>query len=168
MTAEEARELIAERVRVLKIEKLVGDRSQLEPLLAATGGNPKAIELTMGLLKYEHRPLQEVVDDLYAARADLFDDLFARAWALLDEAARRVLLSVTLFPDSAGTAALADIADVHGLTFARAIERLSDLALLDEQRVSLVSEPRYLLHPLVHAFARFQMTRPRASCARAQ
>jgi hypothetical protein len=62
MIEAEARELIAERVRVLKIEKLVGDLTQLEPLLVATGGNPKAIEITMGLLKYERRPLQQVVD----------------------------------------------------------------------------------------------------------
>jgi NB-ARC domain len=76
MTEEEARALIAERIRVLKTEKLFGDLTQLEPLVAATGGNPKAIKITMGLLKYEHRPFQQVVDDLYAARGELFDDLF--------------------------------------------------------------------------------------------
>jgi hypothetical protein len=37
-----------------------------------------------GLLKYERRPLQQIIADLYAARGDLFDDLFSRAWALLD------------------------------------------------------------------------------------
>ncbi|HEX9439989.1 MAG TPA: hypothetical protein VF909_09915, partial [Roseiflexaceae bacterium] len=153
MTEAEARELIAERVRVLTIEKLVGDLTQLEPLLAATGGNPKAIELTMGLLKYERRPLQQVVDDLYAARGELFDDLFARAWALLDEAARRVLLVATFFPTSASSAALSATADVQGYAFDRAVERLSDLALLDVQREDLAAAPRYTQHPLVRAFA---------------
>lgn len=97
MTHAEARELIQERVRVLKIERLVSDESQLEPLIAATGGNPKAITLVMGLLKYERRPLRQMVDDLYAARGEVFEDLFDRAWALLDEAARRVLLVTTFF-----------------------------------------------------------------------
>ena len=152
MTEDEARELIAERIRVLKIEKLAGNLAQLEPLLTATGGNPKAIEMTMGLLKYERRPLHEVVDDLYAARGELFDDLFARSWALLDEAARRVLLVLTFFPTSASLEALSATADVQGLAFDRAVERLTDLALIDVQQQDLSRQARYALHPLVRAF----------------
>src|SRR5207245_1941607 len=127
--------------------------SQLEPLIMATGGNPKAIELTLGLFKYERRPLQQVVDDLYAARGELFDDLFTRAWALLDEAARRVLLVMTFFPTSVSGAALSATGDVQGFAFDRAVERLTDLALLDVQQADLNSLPRYALHPLVRAFA---------------
>src|SRR6266540_3613858 len=107
--------------------------------------------------KYERRPLPQVVDDLYAARGELFDDLFTRAWALLDEAARRVLLVMTFFPDSAGGAALSATADVTGLAFDRALERLSDLALLDVQQADLTSAPRYTLHSLVQAFARAKL-----------
>src|SRR6266540_843097 len=103
--------------------------------------------------KYERRPLPQVVDDLYAARGELFDDLFARAWALLDEAARRVLLVATFFPTSASSAALSATADVQGYAFDRAVERLSDLALLDVQREDLAAAPRYTQHPLVRAFA---------------
>jgi len=153
MTEGEARDLIVERVRVLKIEKLIGDLTQLEPLLVATGGNPKALEIMLGLMKYERRPLQQVVDDLYAARGELFDDLFTRAWALLDEAARRVLLVLTFFPTSSSSGALSATADVQGFAFDRAVERLTDLALLDVQQVDLNSVPRYALHPLVRAFA---------------
>ncbi|NTV63565.1 MAG: AAA family ATPase, partial [Oscillochloris sp.] len=153
MSEAEAWELISERARALKIERLIGERPQLEPLLAATGGNPKALTITMGLLKYERRPLQQVVDDLYAARGDLFDDLFARAWALLDEAARRVLLVTTFFPASAGASALSASADVRGFAFDRAVERLADLALLDVQQEDLSAAPRYALHSLVRAFA---------------
>jgi tetratricopeptide (TPR) repeat protein len=153
MTEDEARELIAERIKVLKIEKLVGDLTQLEPLVVATGGNPKAIEMTMGLLKYERHPLQQVVDDLYAARGDLFEDLFARAWSLLDEAARRVLLVMTFFPDSASGDALRVAADVEGFAFDLALERLTDLALLDVQQNNVTSMTRYTLHPLVRAYA---------------
>jgi hypothetical protein len=157
MIDDEARALITERQRVLKLEKLAGDQAQFEPFVAATGGNPKAIELTLGLMKYEHRTVQQVVDDLYAARGDLFDDLFTRAWALLDEAARRVLLVMTFFPASASGDALSATADVQGFSLDRVIERLTDLALLDVQQADLSSHPRYALHPLVRAFAKARL-----------
>ncbi len=153
MSESEAWDLVSERARVLKIDRLIGERTQLEPLLVATGGNPKALTMTLGLLKYERRPLQEVVDDLYAARGDLFDDLFTRAWALLDEAARRVLLVATFFPASASGEALSVTADVQSFAFDRAVERLADLSLLDVQQEDLRTPPRYVLHPLVRAFA---------------
>ena len=153
MSEEEVRTLIDQRLRQLRMEKLVGSLEQLEPLITATGGNPKAIEITLGLVKHERRPLQEVVDDIYAARGDLFDDLFTRAWALLDEAARRVLLVATFFPTSASGEALSATADVQGFAFDRAVERLADMALLDVQQADLSSLPRYTLHPLVRAFA---------------
>lgn len=153
MSEAEARELVGQRLRVLRITQLVGDPTQLEPLLIATGGNPKAIEIALGLVKHERRPFQHVVDDLYAARGELFDDLFTRAWALLDEAARRVLLVMTFFPASTSGEALSATADVQGFAFDRAVERLADLALLDVQQADLNSTPRYTMHPLVRAFA---------------
>lgn len=153
MREEEAHTLVNQRLHMLRMEQLVSDIVQLEPLLAVTGGNPKAIEIALGLVKYERRPLQQVVDDLHAARGELFDDLFARAWSLLDEAARRVLLVMTFFPTSASSDALAATADVQGYSFERTVERLVDLALLDVQQVDLAKEPRYALHPLVRVFA---------------
>jgi LuxR family glucitol operon transcriptional activator len=152
MTDTEARLLIDERLRMLKI--VVDDRAQLEPLIAATGGNPKAIELALGLIKYERRSLQQVIDGLYTARGELFDDLFSRAWSLLDETARRVLLALTLFPASASHATLAITAAIGALAFDRAADMLADLSLFDLQPVNIQSHPRYVLHPLVRAFAR--------------
>lgn len=117
MSEPESQSFIAQRLRYLRIEKLNSGESQMEPLITVTGGNPKAIEIALGLVKYEHRPLQQVIDDLYAARGELFDNLFTRAWALLDEASRRVLLVATFFPTSAGVEALSASADVQGLVF---------------------------------------------------
>jgi len=157
MREEEAQTLVNQRLRMLRMEQLVSEQAQLEPLLAVTGGNPKAIEIALGLVKHERRPLQHVVDDLHAARGELFDDLFTRAWALLDEAAHRVLMVMTFFPTSANGEALAATADVHGYVFERAIERLTDLALLDVQQEKLNEAPRYALHSLVHAFAKAKL-----------
>lgn len=153
MNDEEALSLIAQRLQALQLKAMASGRPEFAPLIAVTGGNPKAIELTLGLVKYEHRPLQQVVDDLQAAHGVLFDDLFARAWALLDEAARRVLLVATFFPTSAGSEALGASADVSGYALSRAVERLADMALLDVHQADMHSAPRYSLHPLVRAFA---------------
>ncbi|RRR73127.1 MAG: XRE family transcriptional regulator [Candidatus Viridilinea halotolerans] len=154
MNEAEAWALVEQRLRQLRIEHLVSTRQQLEPLLIATGGNPKAITSALGLVKHERLSLQQVVDDLYAARGDLFKDLFERAWNLLDEAARRVLMVATLFPTNASGDALSVSADVQGFVFDRAVERLSDMSLIDEQRLDLSNPPRYALHPLVRAFTK--------------
>jgi hypothetical protein len=156
MSEREAQLLINQRLRLLQLDKLGKNAVEFEPLVVVTGGNPKAIEMALGLVKHERRPLQHVVDDLHAARGELFDDLFTHAWALLDEAVRRVLLSMTFFPTSASGDALAATADVRGFAFDRAVERLTDLALLDVQQEDLNSAPRYALHPLVRVFAESQ------------
>ncbi|MBK9945492.1 MAG: hypothetical protein IPP13_28210 [Kouleothrix sp.] len=153
MTEAEAQALIVQRLRMLQLDNKVKEPTEFEPLVTVTGGNPKAIEIALGLVKHERRPLQQVVDDLYAARGELFDDLFTRAWSLLDEAARRVLMVMTFFPDSASGEAVAASADVLGYAFDRAVERLTDLALLDVQQADLSNAPRYTLHPLVRVFA---------------
>lgn len=153
MSEPEAHELIQERLRVLKMNHLVSDQDQFASLIAVTGGNPKAITMSLGLLKHERRSIQQVVDDLYAARGDLFDDLFTRAWALLDDAARQVLLVMPFFVDSASREALAATADVREFAFERTVERLTELSLLDIQQIDLTTPARYVLHPLVQAFA---------------
>src|SRR5262249_30057625 len=60
---------------------------------------------------------------------------------------------MTFFPNNASGEALSATADVQGFAFTRAVERLTDLALLDVQQVDLSIPPRYALHPLVRAFA---------------
>lgn len=154
MTDAEARELIYERLKTLKIEKRVRDLAQLDPLIAATGGNPKAIELALGLIKYERQLLPQVIDNLHAARGALFEDLFSRGWSLLDQDGRHALMALTLFPASASHAALSAASGAEPLAFERAVNLLADLALLDVQPTTLSSRPRYALHPLVRAYAR--------------
>lgn len=153
MDTGEAQEMICYRLQILRIEHVVADLGQLAPLIYATGGNPKAMELALGCIKYDYRSLQQVIDDLHAARGELFDDLFARCWSLLDEAARRVLLAMPLFQGSASEAALATTSDVRQPMFQQAVERLTNLALLDAIRTDLHQPVRYSVHPLVRAFA---------------
>lgn len=149
----EARTLLQQQLTSLRIAQMVRDPRQLNPVVEATGGNPKAITMVAGLLKHERRPLETIIEDLRAARGDLFHLLFDRAWELLDDAARRILMVMTFFPDSASIEALSASANVAGFDLDRARERLADLSLLDIQQDDLAHAPRYLLHPLVRAFA---------------
>lgn len=158
MTDAEADQLIAERVQVLGIPRVVNNAEQLGHFLELTEGNPKAITISLGLHKYEHRPFQDIIDDLRAAQGELFDNLFTRAWGLLDEAARRVLLLASLFVDGASDEALAATAMVPDQELAHAIETLTDLSLLDiHQGKELENTRRYTLHSLVRLFANRRM-----------
>ncbi|HEX2909842.1 MAG TPA: NB-ARC domain-containing protein [Chloroflexia bacterium] len=153
MTNAEAQELTTQKLHQLKIDKQITDLTQLAPLLTITSGNPKAIEMALGYIKYQRQPLEQVINDLYVARGELFEDLFARCWSLLDEASRRVLLVMTFFPDTVSSEALSTTADVQGFAFDRAVEHLIDLTLLDVQQEDLNKSSRYGLHPLVRVIA---------------
>jgi tetratricopeptide (TPR) repeat protein len=151
MSDAEVRALIAEWLPRSRLRGLAGAVDQLTPVATAVGGNPKAAEVALGLL--QHRALHEVIADLAGARAQLFDELFARAWDLLDGAARRVLLALPLFPSSAAAEALAYCADLSTAAFQRSVDRLAGLSLLDVERADLLNPPRYNAHALVRAYA---------------
>jgi transcriptional regulator with XRE-family HTH domain/tetratricopeptide (TPR) repeat protein len=153
MSQAEADQFVRNQLHFLRMEALVTNPAELAPICEITGGNPKAIMIALGYLKHGQRPLAEVIDEIYAGRGNLFDDLFTRSWQLLDEAARRVLMAMTLFPVSASEAALSAVSAVQGFAFGRAAERLGELSLLDMSRPNIQSTPRYSLHPLVRAFA---------------
>lgn len=161
MGEDEARQLIAQRLRALRLDRLIPDPAALDPLSRLTGGNPKALELAVGLIKHERRSPAQIVADLEAARGELFDDLFRRAWALLEEPARRLLMALTFFPASASGPALQASAGVGAGSgpggFDAAADRLCELALVDAQVADLERPPRYSLHPLVRAFAAAQL-----------
>lgn len=158
MTDAEARDFAAQRLRMLRLDPQAVTDDEVGQLAAATGGNPKAMEIALGGLKYEHRALQDVLDDLISARGDVFEDLLERAWSSLDEPARRALLAATLFAPSADPGALAAAADVRPAAMGRAVERLADLALLDVLQEA--GRPaRYALHPLVRAFASAELAK---------
>ncbi len=157
MSKAEASEFILNQLRFLRMETLVTDPALLEPLCEITGGNPKAIMLALGYLKYGQRPLEEVMAEICCGHGNLFDDLFERAWELINDAARRILMAMTLFPLNASEQALSEVSGVQGLTFRSGAERLGEISLLDMSRPNIQSLPRYSLHPLVRSFARARL-----------
>ncbi len=158
MHDDEAQAFVMQRLRALRFND-TPQPGQIAPLIDAAGGNPKAIEMALGSLKLERRPLHDALADLQQARGELFDELFTRNWSLLDEAARRVLLAATLFGASAGHEALSFASDVRGASFNRAVNTLADLSFLNALQDGLDNPPRYTLHPLVRAFASSEMAK---------
>ncbi|MGE5775907.1 MAG: NB-ARC domain-containing protein [Chloroflexota bacterium] len=153
MSKTECDEFMRNQLHFLRMEALVENPAELAPICEITGGNPKAIMLALGYLKHGQHPLKEVIDEIYTGRGDLFDDLFMRAWQLLDETARQVLMAMTLFPVSVSQATLGEVTNVQGFAYGHAVDRLGELSLLDSDRPNIQSAPRYSLHPLVRAFA---------------
>jgi tetratricopeptide (TPR) repeat protein len=132
------------------------DEATLRPLVAITDGNPKAIEMALGYIKEKNMALDEVVHSLAEASEDvedLFKDLFARAWDLLPEEGRRLLMIMPFFADSASREALAAAADVHGFFLRTALAQLLDMSLLETTEELVEARKRYSAHPLVLAFA---------------
>jgi hypothetical protein len=147
----EGRALLALRLRALRLAADDAALARLAPLLVAVGGNPKALEVALGALKYGTATPAQLVAALGAAEGAPFDELVAGSWALLDGDARRLLLALTLFGGAASGEALAATSDLQGAAYARAMELLIDLALVSRQGEPAAA--RYGLHPLVRAFA---------------
>lgn len=155
MSEAEIRALINAWLPRSRLRGLSDALEQVLPLAAATGGNPKAAELALGLL--QHRTLAEVLADLAGTKALLFEELFARAWDLLDGAARRTLTVLPLFPNSVTAEALAYCADLSTTALQQSVTLLERLSLLDVERTDLRHPPRYNAHTLVRAYAQARL-----------
>ncbi len=143
----------------LKVVAAAADET-LQRLAAAVGNNPKAVELSLGLIKQKGLPFNTLVDELYQASQvvrEVFDYIFAEAWDLLESEARQVLLAMSLFVSSASRAALLAVSQVEEFDFYKAIEQLVGMSLLEASEVLDVSQQRYWLHPLTQIFARYKL-----------
>jgi len=153
----EALELTRRHARRLGLRTLeTATEDELLPLARVTEGNPKAIEMALGYVKYGGLGLGEVVDHLHAASqtvGNIFQDLFARAWEVLTEDARHVLLVVPFFVDTASKEALGAAAGLKGYRLDAALGQLVEMSLLDVDEALAASERRYSAHPLTRAFA---------------
>jgi LuxR family glucitol operon transcriptional activator len=130
------------------------DEAILQRLAVAVGHNPKAVELSVGLIKQKGLPFNTQVDELYQASQvvkEMADYLLAEAWKSLDNETRQVLLAMSLFVSSASRATLAGVAKVEEVD--QAIEQLVGMSLLEAAEAGDVNQQRYSLHPLIQSFA---------------
>lgn len=150
--------LIRRHSHRIGLEVVAGaDDDTLQRLAAATGNNPKAVELSLGLIKQKGLPFNTVVDELYQASqmvSEVFDYIFVEAWKLLGSEGRQVLLAQSLFVSSASRAALFAVSYVAEFDFYKAIEQLVSMSLLEASEALDPYQQRYWLHPLTQIFAR--------------
>jgi hypothetical protein len=157
MSYEEAQELIGLTLDARNIGHLKRDPEKFRPLIEITGGNPKAIELAIGLLKQSSQSYDQILAKFRTANHELFDDLFARAWELLDLGSQFTLMALTFFHQSTSDQALQACNALNQLQHEQSIELLLSLAMIDSIP-DLDNKPRYSMHPLVRAFAEKQLS----------
>jgi TolA-binding protein len=154
MSHSETRALIVEWLPRSKLRHVADALEHCLAIADLVGGNPKALELALGLL--QHQPWERVSELLKHAQHELFDELFHYAWSMLDRNSQRVITSITLFPTSVSAAALAYCVDLPLAALESSIKHLASLSLVDLMRTDVYAPPRYGAHSLVRAYVQAQ------------
>ena len=139
------------RLGLSAVEK--ADEKVLLRLYEATGGAPLAIKWAVGQMKQRGQSLDTVLDYLYEARGDVFENIFARSWGLLRENAKRALMVIPIFATSASKPAIEAASDVHKWDLDEALGQLVEMWLVEASEELDEANRRYSIHPLTRAFA---------------
>ncbi len=155
LAQDEARQLIQnEASRLgLNLAGLVEDERNFARFYEATGGAPLAIRWAIGQIKQRGQTLEGVLNSLHGAQGDIFEFIFQRAWSLLTEPARNILLLMPIFASSASRAAIEAASEVHNWDLTEGLGQLVELWLLEASDDLEAAKRRYSLHPLTRAFA---------------
>lgn len=127
--------------------------NELKQIYNVVGGNPLAIKLVIGQLRFHSLPrvLARLSESQNEQGAGLFDYIYQEAWDSLDDNSRLILLSLTQAGETGFTFDhLLDITALSMLTIEQSLEELILLSLVD-LRGSLL-ERRYNLHRLTEMF----------------
>jgi hypothetical protein len=125
----------------------------LQQIYQIIGGNPLAIKLTIGQLRFHSLPrvLARITTGQNEAGIGLFDYIYQEAWDSLDENSQTTLIALTHAGDSGFPIEhLIEITGLAPTTVERALEELILLSLVD-LRGSLFDR-RYSLHRLTEMF----------------
>lgn len=134
--------------------------AELHPIYETVGGNPLALRLVTGQLRIHS--LDALLSDLMEARGSsveaLYDFIYRRAWSMLDEAARDVLVAMPLVRESGGRfEMLAATCGLSDYELRKALHTLVTLNLVDVR--GDLQARRYLIHGLTRAFLHEQVIR---------
>jgi tetratricopeptide (TPR) repeat protein len=137
----------------------------LAKLVWVTGGNPQAMKLSLGVVRFGAPRLWELIEQLAEANPTqsidaLFNELFSQAWERLTDRGKQVFAATAIFfgVNSIRRDALQAASGMagHPIDFDAAIGRCIDLSLLEvhqELRPTRTQQARYTLHPMTRAFA---------------
>ncbi len=123
----------------------------LTALYEASGGNPLALDWTLGQVAHKGYSISVALERLRnaAKSADLYGFLFADAAKTLSGNDRTVLSALAVFLTPAKTAALADATDLAITEIQVSLERLVTLSLVND-----LDGERFGLHPLTRSYIR--------------
>ncbi|MEH2005093.1 tetratricopeptide repeat protein [Nostoc sp.] len=123
----------------------------LTALYQASGGNPLALDWTLGQVAHKGYSISVALKRLRdaAKSEDLYGFLFADAAKTLSEKDRTVLSALVVFLTPAKTAALADATDIVITEIQVSLERLVTLSLVND-----LDGERFGLHPLTRTYVR--------------
>ncbi|MBN4003237.1 tetratricopeptide repeat protein [Nostoc sp. LPT] len=123
----------------------------LTALYQASGGNPLALDWTLGQVAHKGYSISVALERLRnaAKSPDLYGFLFADAAQTLSENDRTVLSALVVFMTPARTAALADATDLAITEIQVSLEGLVTLSLVNE-----LDGERFGLHPLTRTYVR--------------
>ncbi len=124
-----------------------------DPLINTCGGNPKAIEMALGIIKHDKRTLTVTLKEITEIKGELFRDLFKRAWDELNEDGKNIMKIMAMFPFGTKGAPIANLLSINDNDFQSALSKLIDLSLISVKEEGIYIDPFYYLHPLVNAFA---------------
>lgn len=155
-------DLALEEGRRLGIEAITAAQDTLiREYLDATGGNPLAIRLTAGQMRYGGDDLRAAITRLRtAADRDIFPAIFDRSWHDLlsaDESARTIIMAVALHPVTASREAIAFVLGARVEDQRRAIAEIVETSLVDMFHAAPGAPGRLRLHPLTRAYALHQL-----------
>ncbi|MEH2184492.1 tetratricopeptide repeat protein [Nostoc sp.] len=123
----------------------------LTALYEASGGNPLALDWTLGQVAHKGYSISDALQRLRnaAKSPDLYGFLFADAAETLSRNDRTVLSALAVFLTPAKTAALADATDLVITEIQVSLERLVTLSLVND-----LDGERFGLHPLTRTYIR--------------
>jgi len=132
--------------------------SQLRQIYTVVGGNPLALKLVIGQLKFF--PLSQVLDNLKQAQGkrteELYTYIYWQAWQSLSEAGQAVLLSMPL-AQGGDLQQLKALCGLENEALHQAIERLVGLSLLEIS--GDLEYHRYRIHRLTESFLLEEVTK---------
>ncbi len=125
--------------------------AQLQPIYEVVGGNPLALKLVVGQLRY--LPLAQVLHNLQAAQGKkseaLYTYIYWQTWQLLDERSRQLWLAMPIHPNVTFSHLLA-VSGLDAEELAEGLEQLAALSLVE--LAGDLTERRYRLHRLTETF----------------
>jgi LuxR family transcriptional regulator, glucitol operon activator len=130
---------------------------ELISLARRTGGNPRAIEMSLGCIKGGNVGYDDVIDQLRVAGPAveaIFNTLFDQSWRLLSEKARRALLVVPLFASSFSKESWRAASGLTASEFEKALLQLVSTKLISVNNDGL--KLSCTVHPLTRSFAMSQ------------